>query len=159
MTKLIKEARLSDAPTVHRLMVEAFEEYRNLEIPSSAVNEPLSLLQSSLLSGSEHAIICFVDETPLGSLRYKVENEAIYFSRVSVPPQARGKGIAKAMLSWLEDFAKISGKSEMRCRVRTSLPKNISLYESVGFTIYKEELVTNPNGSPVQTDLMKKEII
>ncbi|CAN7765697.1 GNAT family N-acetyltransferase [Paenibacillus sp. LjRoot153] len=50
---------------------------------------------------------------------------SLYFYRLSVSPEARGKGIAKSILNWLEEYAKKHGKSEIVCRVRMSIPKNI----------------------------------
>jgi hypothetical protein len=44
----------------------------------------------------------------------------------------------------------------MACRVRAILPKNISLYESMGYYISKKEVVTNPNGYLVKTVVMEK---
>ena len=45
---------------------------------------------------------------------------------------------------------------KMECRVRASLPKNIRLYESMGYSISKEEVVTNHNGLLVKTVVMEK---
>jgi ribosomal protein S18 acetylase RimI-like enzyme len=91
-------------------------------------------------------------------VRFKTDKSSLYFFRLSVCPEARGKGIAKSMLSWLENYAKEYGKTEIWCRVRMSLPQNIQLYKSVGYIVFKEEVVTNPNGFPVKTVVMKKEI-
>jgi hypothetical protein len=47
----------------------------------------------------------------------------------------------------------------MECRVRVSLPKNIWLYESIGYFVSKEEVVTNPNGFLVKTVVMEKTLM
>ncbi|MEH7306639.1 GNAT family N-acetyltransferase [Neobacillus drentensis] len=88
-----------------------------------------------------------------------MKEDTLYFSRVSVTPAARGKGIAKAMLSWLEKYAYDNFKGKMACRVRVSLPKNISWYQSMGYFISKEEVVTNPNGFLVKTVVMEKTLV
>lgn len=154
----IRLANEEETPMVHKLMLEAFEEYRFLEAPSSALNESLDTLQNALENGSEKALLCFVDGEPLGSTRFTIKGDSLYFSRLSVPPQARGKGIAKAILGWLEKYANENGKIKMECRVRASLPKNIHLYEAMGYIVTKEEDVTNPNGIPVKTVAMEKEL-
>ena len=46
----------------------------------------------------------------------------------------------------------------MECRVRASLPKNIILYENIGYFVSKEEVVTNPNGFFVKTVVMEKKL-
>jgi GNAT superfamily N-acetyltransferase len=155
---VIRLANAEDAHLIHQIMVLAFEEYRELDVPSSALNETVSSIEESLKNGSEKALLCFRDGIPVGSVRFKTDKNSLYFFRLSVCPEARGKGIAKSILAWLENYAKEYGKTEIWCRVRMSLPQNIQLYKSVGYIICKEEVVTNPNGFPVKTVVMKKEI-
>ena len=154
----IRIATEKETPMVHKLMLEAFEEYRFLEVPSSALNESLETLQNAVKSGSEKALLCFVDEEPLGSSKFTRKGDSLYFSRLSVAPKARGKGIAKAILEWLEKYANDNEIMKMECRVRASLPNNIRLYEAMGYIITKEEVVTNPNGIPVKTVTMEKKL-
>ncbi|GLH64482.1 GNAT family N-acetyltransferase [Parageobacillus sp. G301] len=155
---MIRLANAEDAHLIHQIMVLAFEEYRNMDVPSSALNETVSSIEESLKNGSEKALLCFGDGVPLGSVRFKTDKNSLYFFRLSVCPEARGRGIAKSMLSWLENYAKEHGKTEIWCRVRMSIPQNIQLYKSVGYIVCKEEVVTNPNGFPVKTVVMKKGI-
>ncbi|WP_141430612.1 N-acetyltransferase [Bacillus sp. 03113] len=152
----IKLAAEEDIPIVHKLMLEAFEEYRFIDVPSSALNESLETLQLSFKNGSENALLCLVKGLPIGSSRFTLKDDSLYFSRVSVSPNARGKGVAKAMLLWLEKYANDHCKNKMECRVRASLTKNISLYESLGYFVSKEEVVKNPNGFLVKTVVMEK---
>ena len=152
----IRLASEKEIEIVHNLMLEAFEEYRSLDVPSSALNEPMEQLINSIKSGSEQALLSFVEGRPLGSLRFTFKEEGLYFSRLSVAPNARGKGIAKSMLESLERYAIEKGIKKIECRVRASIPKNISLYEAMGYVISKEEVVTNPNGLLVNTVVMEK---
>lgn len=107
----IRLANEKETPIVHKLMLDAFEEYRFLEVPSSALNESLDTLLNALKNGSEKALLCFVDGEPLGSSRFTIKGDSLYFSRLSVTPHARGKGIAKAILLWLENYANENGMS------------------------------------------------
>ena len=152
----MKIAEEMDVPVVYKLMLEAFEEYRTLEVPSSALNESLDAFQIAIKNNTQKALLCSINGNPLGSCRFTLKEDVLYFSRVSVTPLARGKGIAKAMLLWLEKYAYDNFQSTMECRVRLSLPKNIELYESMGYFISKEEVVTNPNGYLVKTVVMQK---
>ncbi|WP_445489602.1 GNAT family N-acetyltransferase [Niallia sp. 03133] len=147
-----------DIVTAHQLMRDAFEEYRFLEVPSSAANESVDILENSFKEGKERFILSYVNGKPVGSLRFSLKEKTVYFSRVSVPPSARGKGIGKVMLKWIEDYAGKNGKMKMECRVRMSLENNIRLYTSLGYVVVKEEMVTNPNGFPVKTAVLEKSI-
>lgn len=155
---MIRLAKVEDAYLVHAVMMAAFEEYRYIDIPSSALSETVHSIQESLSHNKEHACLYMENETPIGSVRFKLNEDSLYFSRLSVCPQERGKGIAKSMLSWLEAYARQHGKREVRCQVRMSIPQNIKLYESVGYEICGKEIVVKPNGREVKTVFMKKNI-
>ncbi|WP_328019205.1 GNAT family N-acetyltransferase [Niallia alba] len=145
-----------EAPIVHKLMLEAFEDYRYIEVPSSALTEPVDKLINALKSRTEQAIIYWLDDIPLGSARLQLKDDSLYFSRLSVIPSARGKGIAKAMLAWMEEYALLNRKQKVECKVRANIPKNIELYEKLGFVITKEETAANPNGMAVKAVYMEK---
>ncbi len=155
---MIRLATVEDAHTIHQIMLSAFEEYRYHEVPSSALNETVSSIEEALKNGSENALLYFLDEVPVGSVRFKTDKNSLYFSRLSVIPEARNRGIAKSMLAWLEEYARNHGITEIWCRVRMSVPRNIRLYESIGFSICKEEVVINADGLPVKTVVMKKNL-
>ncbi|MDP5274764.1 GNAT family N-acetyltransferase [Chengkuizengella axinellae] len=158
MTFEIKLAEEKEASIVHKIMLEAFEEYRNLEVPSSAINEPLTSIQNAIKTGKEQAILFYQDGEALGCSRLQLDETSLYFARLSVPPQARGKGIAKKMIKWIEKYAKGLKKKEVRCRVRLALASNIQLYQAIGYKVVKEETVLNPNGFPVKTVIMNKQL-
>ncbi|WP_134687364.1 GNAT family N-acetyltransferase [Brevibacillus migulae] len=155
---MIRLAEAEDAHLVHACMLAAFEEYRNADIPSSALDETVASIEKALREGAEKALIYLDDKRPLGSVRFKIDENSLYFFRLSVSPEARGRGLAKSMLLHLEQYAKDDGKTKLRCRVRMSVPQNILLYQSMGYHVFKEEWVTNPNGFPVNTVLMEKTI-
>jgi ribosomal protein S18 acetylase RimI-like enzyme len=155
---MIRLASAEDAYLVHKIMLLAFEEYQNIDVPSSALNETIESIEQSLNKGYEKALLYFSNDSPLGSVRFIIKDNSLYFSRLSVSPETRGKGIAKSILSWLEAYAKTNAITEITCRVRVSAPQYIQLYISVGFIVVKEEVVTNPNGFPVKTVVMKKVI-
>ncbi|RBW67560.1 GNAT family N-acetyltransferase [Bacillus taeanensis] len=155
---MIRLAGIEDEHLVHAVMMSAFEEYRHIDIPSSALSETASFVQELLTNNHEKALLYMNNDVPIGSARFKLNKHSIYFSRLSVCPEERGKGIAKSMLSWLEAYAQEYGKKEVCCRTRMSVPKNIKLYESVGYEICGEEVVTKPNGDTVKTVFMKKKL-
>jgi len=148
----------NDINSVHQIMLDAFVEYTNYDIPSSAMNESVSSIKQLIQNGSEQAILCFVDGEALGSVRFKWHENSLYFSRLSVLPKARGKGIAKAMIKWLEEYAQVNGKDKIFCRVRQDVPENILFYRSYDFEVSKEETIINKDGNIVETVLMDKAV-
>ncbi len=70
----------------------------------------------------------------------------VIYYRLSVIPEKRGLGIAKELLKSLEDYAVANVLSYIYCRVRMTVPRNIHLYRSLGYSIVKEELIHKPDG-------------
>ncbi|UFT99221.1 GNAT family N-acetyltransferase [Radiobacillus kanasensis] len=150
--------READIELAHHIMIEAFKEYQNLPVPSSAIYESLDSWKDSFNVEIEKYIVCFSEGKAVGSARFVLKKNQLYFFRVSVLPEARGKGIAKAMLNWLETFALDQGLKILQCRVRSGLSKNVQLYTSLGYRIESEETVKNPNGHLVETVVMEKHL-
>jgi ribosomal-protein-alanine N-acetyltransferase len=53
---------------------------------------------------------------------------------VGVVPEHRGKGIAKALMALITDWAKAQGATAMMLEVKVDNPEAIGLYESLGYT-------------------------
>ena len=53
---------------------------------------------------------------------------------VGVVPSHRGKGIAKALIALITDWAKAQGSTAMMLEVKTDNSEAIGLYESVGYS-------------------------
>lgn len=155
---MIRPASAEDAHLVYKIMLSAFEEYRNSDTPSGALAETVSSIEEALRNGSEMALLYYLNGVPAGTVRFRTDNNSLYFFRLSVIPEARNRGIAKAMLAWLENYAKEHGLNEIWCKVRKSVPRNIRLYESAGFIVFREETKTSSSGATIQIISMKKKI-
>lgn len=154
---LVKSAKVVDAPIIHDLMNKAFMEYKNVIPPSSALEETVQSVSDALEKG-ESAFIVYEEKDPVGMVRFQLTDHGLYFYRLSVIPEQQGKGIAKRILNYLEDYASKINVSTIYCKVRMAVPKNIQLYSSVGYHIYDEEIVHKPNGLNIKVVLMKKEL-
>jgi len=53
---------------------------------------------------------------------------------VGVVPEHRGKGVAKALMALITDWAKVQGSTAMMLEVKVDNPEAIGLYESLGYT-------------------------
>ena len=61
-------------------------------------------------------------------MRFRIANEALEFFRLAVVPDARGQGIADALLGWLEVTAEREGVTSLTCPVRMNVTRNLRLY-------------------------------
>jgi len=147
-------AKSTDAKLIHNLMIKAFME---IDPPSSALEETVQTISLAIEKG-EKALVAYEDNNAVGMVRFQITSDGVYFYRLSVIPEKRGKGIAKKILQALEDYAKTAGANSIFCRVRMELTKNVQLYSSIGFYVSDEEVVHKPNGLSINVVLMKKEL-
>jgi len=141
------------AEVVRDLMRAAFSEYDAvLTVPSSSMWETVEDVAGHIAEGG--AVLARVGPDTVGSGRYALRDDHVYIGRLSVLPSHRGRGIGAAMMLAMEQRALTEGRTEARISVRTMLPKNIELYERLGYIVtarYQHE-----RGNEVVVDLAKQ---
>lgn len=153
----IIEAQISDASIIQDIMIRAFRIYEHAVPPTSALKETVESIGAALGEG-EQAFIGYIEEEPVAMVRFRLDGESLYFSRFSVVPERQGQGIAKKILRFLEEYAMQHEKSVIVCKVRADVPKNISLYESIGYHVYEESVLHRSDGTSIAVVSMKKSI-
>lgn len=81
------------------------------------------------------AIVAYLDNKPVGCGCFRVASDdgIVEMKRMYVKDEARGKGIAKAVLSELEKWAKDEGNRRAILETGTGQPEAIALYTRVGY--------------------------
>jgi ribosomal protein S18 acetylase RimI-like enzyme len=119
---------------VHRIMRAAFAEHQGvLPVDSGAHTETVDDVRQVMARGG--AVLALDGDEPIGSARYTLEPDALYVARVSVLPTHRRRGVASAMMRFLEAMAPSTGRAVVRIGVRDSLPSNVGLYRSLGYEV------------------------
>ena len=154
----IKQAEINDIATIHDIMMQAFEEYRNVIPPSSALEETVESIFESMSFDGEKSAILYENETAVGMIRFKQMEHDIYFYRLSVLPSKRRNGYGKRLIEWLEDYGREHQCQSITCKVRKDVSTNIALYESLGFNITDQEVITKPSGESVEVVSMKRKL-
>jgi ribosomal protein S18 acetylase RimI-like enzyme len=148
-------ATTADAALVHRLMWQAFGEYDGvLEPPTGALAESVADVEAAIAAGG--AVLVWQGDVAVASARFQPEADHLYVGRVSVPPAYRGKGLARAVMTFLEEYGRRLGLPEARVGVRRNLPGNIALYERLGYVIVREE--PHPRGPAYTSVTMAKRL-
>jgi len=130
----VRLAILDEAPLVRRIMQAAFAEYQGtLPVDSGAHTETVDDVLAVMRRGG--AVLAHDDAEPVGSARYTLEAEAVYVGRVAVLPSHRRRGVASAMMLFLEDIARQEQRPRIRIGVRDSLPSNVGLYQALGYVL------------------------
>ena len=75
---------------------------------------------------------------------------------VGVVPEHRGKGIAKALMGLITDWAKVQGSTAMMLEVKVDNPEAIGLYESLGYS--KLNIRKDYFGTSLDAQVMRLEL-
>ncbi len=141
------------AALVRELMRGAFGEYDGLlTVPSSAMWETVDDVAAHIAMGA--AVVVQAGDEPVASGRFELREDHVYIGRLSVLPPFRGRGIAAEMMTAMEARAVEAGLTEARISVRTLLPRNIELYQRLGYIVtarYKHE-----RGDEIVVDMAKQ---
>ncbi len=147
--------QVTNSHEIIRIIHAAFERYKNDPMPSSALFETAETIENELHSGLKVFGI-FEDGELFGVVKATTYADYIYFARLAVLPNQQGKGIASALLLFLESYAKEQKYQRIECKVRKSENDNIRLYENIGYIIVKEEKTQSPTGFIMDTVTMEK---
>lgn len=143
------------AELVHRLMIEAFEEYRDvLQPPTGALLESVEDVTRGIATGG--AAVAWLGETTAGAVRFDMEPDHLYVGRLAVPPAYRGRGVASALMAHADERAAAHGLPVVRVEVRSALPGNIALFKRLGFI--HVETRPHPRMPSVTTVTLEKSI-
>ena len=131
---VLREAVDRDVPALLQIMHVAFEEYAGrLDPPSAAHTETVDTIRKRLSEGS--AVLASIDEEPVGFAFYQPQGSHLYFSRLSVLPAHRRRGIGGALIHYVENRAREQGFQGVRLGVRLQLPELKARYERLGYRV------------------------
>ena len=148
-----------NALVIHNIMLQAYLEYEQAGVPSSASKETIDTVQEDLKNSGQAFVGYDKNGKPVAVVRFQVKDSFMYFYRLSVLPECQGKGYAKQLLKALEVYAKQNEILELRCKVRKNVKRNILLYTKQGYQIEGEEVSQLINGNANTVVAMRKEII
>ncbi|GEK57562.1 GNAT family N-acetyltransferase [Marinococcus halophilus] len=155
--KEITEAGPAEAALINSIMYEAFWEYRNEQPPSGAIQETTEAIQAGLEQG-ERAAVWWKDGKAAAMIRFRAEEEYIYFHRLSVRPAYRGNGAAADLVSWVEEAAAAEQFEGVYCKVRASTPQNVLMYQRMGYETVREYTAEKEGLPPFGVVVMAKRL-
>ena len=91
-------------------------------------------------------------------VRYDIRDGALAFSRLSVRPESRRRGYAKALIQQLEVIARQKQLPIITCDVRMHVKENIALYEKLGYTLVAQKEIER-YGHPLAIVTMEKPLL
>jgi ribosomal protein S18 acetylase RimI-like enzyme len=128
----IRAAQMGDAAAIADLVRLAFSaQSRPTNPPSSALRETAATIAEHLARGG--GAVLERGDVIVGVVLWAVEEDALYISRLSVNPEYRRQGIARALVDEAEREARRRGLPRMTLGVRLELDDNRRLFRSCGF--------------------------
>ena len=92
--------------------------------------------QYNKLDSIKHVVVAYFDDVPAGCGAIKrYDDETMEVKRMFVMPEFRGKGVARAVLSELEKWARELGYKHCILETGKRQPEAINLYKSSGYLI------------------------
>jgi GNAT superfamily N-acetyltransferase len=133
-TVRVRHAAADEAALLSGLILKAFSAYPvPLVPPSSAPRETPEVVRAKLVT-DHGAGIAEIGATPVGCVLFTREaDDRLYLGRLAVLPPWRGRGVARALLAFVETEARRLGARTISLSVRIALPDNQRLFASCGF--------------------------
>lgn len=123
----VAAATPEDAQAIVEVIHRSFGTRPVLSPPSTALDESVESVRATIeLAGG---VIASRRGRPMGAILFDESRPgSLGFTRVSVHPQGRDRGVASAMVGVAEDIAEERGKDGIWLHVREELPENIRFW-------------------------------
>ena len=133
---ILRDAVEADEVAMLALIKAAFEEQRGIiDPPSSALDKTVAILHQELTTAS--ALVAEIKSATKpalgGCIFYEQKQDAVYLSRLAVPPSYRGRGIGIALIQAAEERGKAMGLRAATLSVRLALLGQQAYYEKLGY--------------------------
>jgi GNAT superfamily N-acetyltransferase len=124
---------------VEAMVQEVAEHYGRIDVPGAPTATP-----ADLGPPGGAFVVVYDGEVPVaGGGVKRLDDEACEIKRMYVVPEARGRGVARALLEGLEDAARALGYRVARLDTGPEQPRAQRMYERAGY-----RPIENFNGNP-----------
>ncbi|HLK60013.1 MAG TPA: GNAT family N-acetyltransferase [Chthonomonadaceae bacterium] len=152
-TLRIVQATAAESLRVLQIMQSSFAEYRGvLDPPSGVETETVADVEQALTEGGN--LLAWEGVNAVASARFRLTPDYLYVGRLAVLPDQRGRGIASALMRYMETIASATARPEIALGTRMRLSQNIALYRKLGYEITKTQ--QHPRGTDIIVWLVKR---
>lgn len=142
-----------DGPGGTALVPEYVAVIRSL-YPDWTPDVPPRLTPEDVEPPSGRWLVAYLGRQPVGTAALKrLDRHTAEIKRVYVVPEARGAGVARALLARLEEIARSIGYTQLRMDTGPRQPESVALFTSMGY-----EPIADYNGNPVAAYWFEKRL-
>jgi GNAT superfamily N-acetyltransferase len=151
---IIRPAEAADAAAIAALIGAAFAAQPvPLDPPPSALGETAETIARQLASGG--GAVAVGEGRLIGAVMWAEEAGTLHVARLSVAPEARRHGIARALLAAAEAAARVRGLGRLTLGTRLALVGNRALFAVCGYV--ETVLHTHPGyDAPTWVEMEKR---
>ena len=136
---ILRAATPADAPLLAATIAAAFEQYRGKLVPESGAFRETPEAIAAELARASGAILAEQNGRVLACVMLQLVEGDLYFGRLAVRPEARGRGLARRLVEAVEDEARRRELPGVRLGVRVVLTGNQRLFASLGYVEISRE--------------------
>lgn len=140
MSTTIRPARAGDGPALQDVERRAGERFREVGMAAIAADAPPSLATLAAYATAGRSWVA-VDEArePVGYVLVDVVDGAAHVEQVSVRPEEQGRGVGRALLDRVRDWAVAGGRPALTLTTFRDVPWNRPLYQHLGFRVLADD--------------------
>jgi ribosomal protein S18 acetylase RimI-like enzyme len=163
MTQIILATTKKEFQTIDALAKTIWTEHYTPIIGQEQVSYMLNKFQSTkvieqqIKDGASYYLLAY-NENPVGYFSYSIKEDALFLSKLYVLSSARGNGIGKTAMNFMQDKVIELGLNKIQLTVNKYNYNSIKAYEKMGFINVKAIVQDIGNGYVMDDYVLEKEI-
>jgi len=133
----LRQAKATDAASIRELTRVAYAKW----VPLIG-REPKPMTANYEEAVARHRFdLLYIDGTLAALIETIRESDHLLVENVAVSPSQQGRGLGRRLMAHAETLARELGYREIRLYTNQRFVENITLYQKLGYRIYREEVV------------------
>lgn len=135
----IRCATLADRSMLQDIERRAGEQFRDVGLGEIADDDPFSIDELAAYVDAERSWVAADDaDRPIGYVVVDLVDGNTHVEQVSVLPEHQGRGVGRALMDWVDDWAKARDHEWVTLTTFVDVPWNAPLYRHLGFDVIAE---------------------
>jgi GNAT superfamily N-acetyltransferase len=130
---MIRAATAADGPVLRHVEVAAGARFAAVGLADVASHDPFTLAELEAYALAGRSWVATAEDVVIGYTVAGVVDGCAHLDQVSVLPEHQGRGIGRALIERVEDWAREAGLAAITLTTFADVPWNGPLYEHLGY--------------------------